>query len=638
MEYLPTAGKPFQSLILLVRTMFQERLAGMVDGRGKASVSWEEVDLVAIKKCIGKAIKLADFRYIAKTPTLQKWYLACLIKVLRRHLKPSKVHIYGFRKFCSTSMISESLRRMLHLSREWGSSIVIISADILKAFGSLNHEVFAEGLLRRGAHPGLVNAFMQEYYDLRGRVSIADSGHSEWFEFSKGGRQGGSETPGLFNTIMEMIAEPLVESWKARGFGWVMDEMDPFTHAVWANNWFLVGKSVEEAMIMMKELTQAVLSSGLRWKPESLEMMTSMAMAQVQGETFVASDGSVINIKAVEVLSVLGILRDRGGNTGTSVDFRLSRAEACFWKNFGVLSVKEGGVRDRLVAFSATVDSTLLHGACGWHCNKKLFDEIKAWENIKLRRMFGMKRIPGEGRFEYNVRASRKIAGWFDKLGLPRLHHRLLQAVFRWAPVTQSWKLECGDTPLKQLWNIRTKASWHEQHEVWLMLDLTNKGKWRHRKPGSLLTWEQLLVDTVGLHWRNLTGDAPAWRKTTSSWMTSACEHLRLQPRAWANSSQEQRHAPHSASVLLSIWKPGDLEQWWRPRNCFEIRLDNQLLARWLQADVRLEGVELAGRLNCILNSIVSVTRCEWSARHPWSHWVQWIPRETNALADALAN
>jgi len=265
-------------------------------------------------------------------------------------------------------------------------------------------------------------------------------------------------------------------------------------------------------------------------------------------------------------------------------------------------------------------------------------DEVRAWENVKLRRMFGMKRAPNEGRFEYNVRTSRKIAGWFETAGLPRLHRRLLQSVYRWAAVSQTWKLESGASPLRLVWNVRTKAVWQEQHQVWLLLDPRNKGGRRHRKPGSLLSWEQLMVDTAGLHWRFDAQDATTWRKGQPEWMAVACEQLHVQPRGLPKDKSGQHRVPRAATVILSIWRPGDLQEWSRQHNSFEIRLDSQLLARWLQADTRLEGSELGGRLDCVLVSIANVVSCGWAPRHPWSHWAIWVPREMNVLADAMAN
>ena len=41
----------------------------------------------------------------------------------------------------------------------------------------------------------------------------------EYFEFCKGGKQGGVETPVEFNMFMESNLEALVLSWQSRGYG-----------------------------------------------------------------------------------------------------------------------------------------------------------------------------------------------------------------------------------------------------------------------------------------------------------------------------------------------------------------------------------------------------------------------------------
>jgi len=108
-----------QAALLAVWELFSQRLLGDTSDE-YVSQAWKAVDLTAIKKCVGRPKNLlADFRYIARLPTLQTWYLACVVRVIRRTLKPSCVQLYGFRAGCGTIMITEALRRCLHLARDW---------------------------------------------------------------------------------------------------------------------------------------------------------------------------------------------------------------------------------------------------------------------------------------------------------------------------------------------------------------------------------------------------------------------------------------------------------------------------------------------------------------------------------------
>eukprot|EP00973_Karenia_brevis_P006057 824479-Karenia_brevis.AAC.1 len=64
---------------------------------------------------------------------------------------------------------------------------------------------------------------MLEYFDLIARVTLADADTTDYFPFSKGGRQGGVETPELFNIIVESAVVDVVEKWRAENYGFTLD-------------------------------------------------------------------------------------------------------------------------------------------------------------------------------------------------------------------------------------------------------------------------------------------------------------------------------------------------------------------------------------------------------------------------------
>ena len=140
-------------------------------------------------------------------------------------------------------MVTEMLRQALHLSVQWGKPLYIITCDVKIAFDDILHDVMADSMLQRGVHSALSHAFLLEYPDLRGRVKFADVDPTGFFECSKAGRQGGVETQHFFNIIMEAAASELVDSWKARNFGFSLDDVNFISHAVWADNLYFFGHS-----------------------------------------------------------------------------------------------------------------------------------------------------------------------------------------------------------------------------------------------------------------------------------------------------------------------------------------------------------------------------------------------------------
>ena len=201
-------------LLITVWHLFRLRLAS---GSAPVNDDWRTIDLTGIPK-LRRPMCIGDFRFIAKTPTLQKWYLKCILHVAMQSLPPSPLHVYGFRRGCCTGLVTELLRQSLHLAAQWAKPVYLMSLDIATAFDDMRHGQMAKSLIARGVHPNLVRAFMLEYLDLRARVKLADADPTDYFSYSKAGRQGGVETPELFNIMMEALASGLAVSWQERGF------------------------------------------------------------------------------------------------------------------------------------------------------------------------------------------------------------------------------------------------------------------------------------------------------------------------------------------------------------------------------------------------------------------------------------
>ena len=55
-----------------------------------------------------------------------------------------------------------------------------------------------------------------------------------------------------------------------------MSKKDYISHIVWADNWFLFAKSIEEAREMLTELTEEIATLALFWKASSASMIGSL--------------------------------------------------------------------------------------------------------------------------------------------------------------------------------------------------------------------------------------------------------------------------------------------------------------------------------------------------------------------------
>jgi len=116
--------------------------------------------------------------------------------------------------------VIETLRHILRLSATWSIyQAIVVSLDVHIAFDSINHVLLAVALMHAGAPTYLVAAVMEEFYDLVAQMSVAGIGSTREFAYHKGGRQGGVETPPIWNIIMDFLLGPLVRKWDEQKYG-----------------------------------------------------------------------------------------------------------------------------------------------------------------------------------------------------------------------------------------------------------------------------------------------------------------------------------------------------------------------------------------------------------------------------------
>ena len=109
-------------------------------------------------------------------------------------------------------------------------------------------------LAARGLQAGSVAILMRELTGVSAVLEIPSAGVTKMFPYTRGGKQGAVETPDVWNSLVEFCMEPLIPSWRARGFGFHLEE-EEYTHAVWADNIFLFSSRESDICIMTQELS-----------------------------------------------------------------------------------------------------------------------------------------------------------------------------------------------------------------------------------------------------------------------------------------------------------------------------------------------------------------------------------------------
>ena len=624
------------AVLVLIWQLFGARLSDFASS--SVSTFWKLIELVGIPKT--SLVKtLEDFRYIAKTPTLQKWYLRCLVELLRSSKPETQVHSYGFRPRCSTMLVTELIRQMLHKSRQWGRCLHIFSGDILTAFDALGHGEIYTGLLSNGANPLLIRAIMQEYYGLQATVQLLDAPTSDKFTYSRGGRQGGAETPELFRVVLDTILHPLVSSWKSKKYGFTIDDKHFITHAIWCDNVWLFGKSVVECKEMADQVTSALYAHGFKWKPTSLECLNSLCSDVCDFHLEEPIAGSQLLVQCVENMTVLGVLLDSSGSTSATIQHRQAAAGRCFHKYAKLLQNPLGGVQHRLTCYCQTVRATMCYNAGGWHINAQTLRDLIAWENQMLRRVFKFRRFAGEDQFSFNTRTAAIIWKWFSQFGLPRVHEFVLSSVHSWSSDIFTFEFVWKDAPLATLVRTRCDQHWVENRAIYNFMDSHNHESWRHWNRGkNILSWEHVLCVVHGLEWKDGASQDPTlWKRLKRDFVSKCCVLWELKTSR-SNSHCELNMAYKHAALRLPLFTQTD-HSWQHPQGCFECRVDCKVVHDWVNgfSAVSSEYFQNSVDTTCeiLLRVFVQLRR---TLRSPCASWVQWIPRERNRMADLLCN
>ena len=77
-------------------------------------------------------------------------------------VRPTTVHSYGFVKHRSAVDLVSLLRQLLTDADTWNHQIEITGQDVEWAFDNMQHNHWAMAQARRGTHPGIVRAHLQE--------------------------------------------------------------------------------------------------------------------------------------------------------------------------------------------------------------------------------------------------------------------------------------------------------------------------------------------------------------------------------------------------------------------------------------------------------------------------------------------
>ena len=155
---------------------------------------------------------------------------------------------------------------------EWHDRIpiYIFNGDSDGAFDNVKPDTIAAALKAAELHPRIIAAMMSEMVGLQCCPKLAGVKLDEPVVFNRCARQGGAESAFQWNAVMFMCLSEVVPLWSESGYGVELAEGRRNTHAVWADNIWLLSHNREELQKMIHSLTGVLMHVDLHWKPDSL--------------------------------------------------------------------------------------------------------------------------------------------------------------------------------------------------------------------------------------------------------------------------------------------------------------------------------------------------------------------------------
>jgi len=205
---------------------------------------WDCSEVTFLVKELGASLSASGLRPISIIAILQKWFAATLLASVEEELRSRRLHALAkaFDTICWRTL-SRALRRRIGSRRAWP-----ILREIMQ--GKAN-------LWWHGVYCGLVAQ-------------------------SRGGRQGSTELPKLWNMYLEEVLGDALASWDRRGFGIEVPRADAadlpaargrLHHVNWADDLWLIAQTWEHMHTMLSDVVDALHRVGMSIAMSKLELL-----------------------------------------------------------------------------------------------------------------------------------------------------------------------------------------------------------------------------------------------------------------------------------------------------------------------------------------------------------------------------
>jgi hypothetical protein len=481
-----------------------------------ASSTWRNLVLTFIPK--GKSRLLTDMRALASIDALQRIYVKCLLQALFAAVPIQfPTWQYGFVPGRQCADMLFALQSFLLRGAEWGVPVVYCKLDISHAFDGIGYHRMWGALQAMGVPPEYGFPLLRELLGCRayGRVGQETTESATLLE--RGGRQGGPETPFLWNSYLMHIIQPLLDKWDTDGRGvslerWMRTQgrctpappcplVSPASLLVWADDVVLLAHDLPSLQIMVTEFSDTLSKEGLRLKGHKAELLIgkwACTGSVIVGDNIVVGNTS---------MSCLGAMLRADGATHDHLDGQIAKASAAFAARAPMFRSKHCCLRDKVRLWMAMIAPLLLWAFEAFPIIESVCRRL---DSLQLRHVvYMMHRRRNEQMSEswqYRIRRARQFLQAWE---VPQLSTLLRQRSFRYAGHAVR---QAGLGWLVHQWR---DENWWQSH---LGSIAANQAE-RRPLPGHRTTWDRALVGTFGPDWPLLATNRETWKSLMSQWL-----------------------------------------------------------------------------------------------------------------------
>jgi len=491
---------------------------------------------------------------------------------------------------------------------------------------------------------------MKEYQNVVVQCKIPFVADCQDIPFTKGIKTGSREAGEIYNLLVEEAMADLVVKWKANGFGFNCPNTETYvTHLWWVDNCFLLASNVEQWFEMAADLTMVIWDKfRWNWKPKSLEIM---AINMDISEDFMwlslpfRHPRNLQCFTVKQAIQVLGGMLDAKGSDNDFLSFRLSQGSKSLYTSWALFKTK-APLTDKLFGYVTGPRACARFLSGLFHINNHSLDAIRKWELQHLRRILKLRRAPDEHYHIYKQRTALKIRKWMSALGHQTFPEVAMSMVFR--------------STVKALKNSAISHSLREHRsQQWWSTTLTWPPQKRYKagikksRQGAHSAHEDPFVEVWGEEWRTTlaslleTTSIKTLEKTFIQHLAARHSIKTTGDYGRRNNAMEESEERKSARVMSQACPQQKVTMadihWDKVMEVpqVEIVMDCQPVVEGLLGNYFLKTPSrtIQENLERTMNILAKGTlRAAFLPRQGCLAPVVWRPRESNKLADFLAN